>query len=320
MMIAAVALAAYCLLDVAISALVATAWRTRAVAPIDLPPRTRARRLFALRMAPAAIATLVTLAVVIPAFTIYEPVQSSEAIGPALAILVIAAVIQIAAALSSAYRRAAATSRIERQLEHCALRVDDRLAAATMIVDSAVPFVALVGLFRPRVIASASVMDCCDAAEVDTIIAHERGHLQSRDNLRQWLMSSMPDTLRWSAIHREIADAWHHASEDAADDAATGGDAEARANLAALLLKVVRLAPRCAWPDAVVSPFVEDDHGLERRVRRLLKDEREEPAPLAMVPLAAIGLLGVAVVGVLASPAAMEIVFDIFEGLVAFGR
>jgi len=320
MMIAAVGLAAYCLLDAAISTLVAIAWRSRAIAPIDLPPATRARRLFALRLLPAVIAALLTLAIVLPAFMAYEPVQSSEGIGPALVILAIAALTQLAAGASSALWRAALTFRIERQLRRCTLRVSDRDQLETVIVDSPVPFVALVGVFRPRLIASANVMDSCDAAEVGHIVAHERGHLQARDNLRRWLMSSMPDMLRWTSIDREIVDAWHHAAEDAADDAATGSDPEARADLAALLLKVVRLTPHRAWPAAIVSPFVEDDHGLERRVRRLLKEEREEPAPLALMPLAAMGCIVAASITILASPAALEVIFDVFEGLVAFGR
>ena len=40
----------------------------------------------------------------------------------------------------------------------------------------------------------------------------------------------------------------------------------ARAELAALLLKISRLAPQPVWPRAAISPFVERD-GLERRVR-----------------------------------------------------
>jgi hypothetical protein len=66
-------------------------------------------------------------------------------------------------------------------------------------------------------------------------------------------MASLPDLLRWTPMHREIVDAWHHAAEDAADDATTGGEAMARAELAALLLKVVRLAPApCGMPPSSV--------------------------------------------------------------------
>ena len=37
-----------------------------------------------------------------------------------------------------------------------------------------------------------------------TIVAHERGHLHARDNLKRWLMTCAPDVLRWTPLHREI--------------------------------------------------------------------------------------------------------------------
>jgi beta-lactamase regulating signal transducer with metallopeptidase domain len=128
----------------------------------------------------------------------------------------------------------------------------------------------MVGVFNPKLLASNSVINVCTANEIACIAGHERGHFDARDNLKRWIMASLPDMLRWTAVHREIVDAWHDAAEDAADDATTGGEAMARAELAALLLKVVRLAPAPLWKAAVVSPFVEQ-HGLERRVRRLLR-------------------------------------------------
>src|SRR5947207_1085110 len=99
MMIAAVLLAAYTLLNIALAAFVAILWRPRAVAPSDLPPAVRARRLFLLRMLPAGVSTLFTLVIVTPAFTIFEPEGLHEKMGPALAILAIAGLAQLAAAL-----------------------------------------------------------------------------------------------------------------------------------------------------------------------------------------------------------------------------
>jgi NAD-dependent dihydropyrimidine dehydrogenase PreA subunit len=155
--------------------------------------------------------------------------------------------------------------------------------------------------------------------EIARIAGHERGHLQSRDNVKRWIMSSLPDLLRWTPVHREIIEAWHHAAEDAADDASTGKDAVARAELAALLLKVARLAPHPLWQSAIVSPFVERD-GLERRVRRLIQPDLEPPAPLAIVPLITAAVMIAATLAALSSPKTMELIFDAFESLVALGR
>jgi beta-lactamase regulating signal transducer with metallopeptidase domain len=318
-MIVSVALAAYCLLDLAISAFVAILWRTRAIAPADLPPAVRARRLMLLRLVPGISATLITIAVVTPAFAIFEPHHDNEAAGPALMLLAIAGLAQLIAALTRSIRSVMLTAAVERLWLRSSSALDVGRSMPAFAIDSPSPIVALVGVFTPKLIAARSVIDACTPEEVACIVGHERGHLQSRDNMKRWVMASLPDVLSWTPIHREMIDAWHHAAEDAADDAATGGEEIARAELAALLLKVVRLAPQPQWHSAIVSPFVED-RGLERRVRRLLKPELEPPAPLAIVPMVAVTSIVIALLAALASPDALEAIFEAFESLVAFGR
>jgi len=318
-MIVTVALAAYCLLDLAISAFVAILWRTRAIAPADVPPHVRARRVMWLRLAPGISAMAITMIVVTPAFAIFEPRHTNETAGPALLALAIAAMMQIITALTRAIRSVMLTAAVERRWLHSSSTLDAGGSMRAFAIDSPSPIVALVGVFTPKLIAARSVIDACTPEEVASIVGHERGHLQSRDNLKRWVMASLPDALSWTPIHREMIGAWHHAAEDAADDAATGGEEMARAELAALLLKIVRLAPQPQWHSAIVSPFVED-RGLERRVRRLLKPELEPPAPLAVVPMVAVTTIAVAVLATLASPAALKAVFDAFERLVALGR
>jgi Zn-dependent protease with chaperone function len=316
--IAAVGLAAYALLDLLLSVLVAILWRTRAIAPSDLPPNVRARRLLQLRFVPSAGAAMITLGIITPAFAIHEPAGQDEAMGPALALLSLITLCQLGASLFVAARSAYLTQRLERNW----LRSASRLEAGDMpafVIDSPSPIVALVGVFSPKLLAARTIVDACSPAELASIIGHEQGHLQAGDNFKRWLMAALPDTLRWTPIHKEIVSAWHLAAEDAADDTATAGDATARAELAALLLKVIRLAPRPLWDVAVVSPFVEND-GLDRRVRRLLRPELEPPAPLALAPLIAIVAIVIAGVAALASGDAREAIFQALERLVAFGR
>jgi len=318
-MIASVALAAYCLLDLAISAFVAILWRTRATAPADLPPSVRARRVMLLRLVPSISATLITIAVVTPAFAIFEPHYTGEAAGPALLLLAGAALAQIVAALARSIRSLMLTAAVERQWLRGSSTLDVASSMPVFAIDAPSPIVALVGVFAPKLIAARSIIDACTPEEVACIVAHERGHLRSWDNTKRWVMASLPDALHWTPIHREMLEAWHHAAEDAADDSATGGEEVARTELAALLLKIIRLAPQPEWNSAIVSPFVED-RGLERRVRRLVRPELEPPAPLAIVPVMAVTVIAIAVVAVLASPEALEAIFEAFESLVAFGR
>jgi Zn-dependent protease with chaperone function len=270
---------------------------------------------------PASVAALISLAIVTPAFAIYEPHVHNETIGPALALLATLAIFQISASIFIAARSAFLTARIERDWLRSSSPLDAELAAGlpAFVIDAPAPILALVGVFSPKLMAARSIVSACSPSELASIVGHERGHLQAGDNVKRWLMASLPDALRWTPIHDEILTAWHHAAEDTADDAATGGDAAARAELAALLLKVVRLAPRPIWDSAIVSPFVETD-GLDRRVRRLLKRELEPPAPLAVGPMIAVATIAIGALAALSSPAALEAIFKTFERLVALGR
>jgi beta-lactamase regulating signal transducer with metallopeptidase domain len=228
---------------------------------------------------------------------------------------------QIGSALFRAAKSAWLTARIERTWLQSSSPLDHAIAGdvPSFVIDSPSPIVALVGVLSPKLMAARSIVGACTPSEIASIVGHERGHLQAGDNIKRWIMASLPDALRWTPIHHEMIAEWHSAAEDAADDVATGGDAIARAELAALLLKVVRLAPRPMWNDAIVSPFVEND-GLDRRVRRLLQPDLEPPAPLAIVPVIALGAIVLASVAAASSPAALAVIFHSLECLVALGR
>jgi Zn-dependent protease with chaperone function len=320
-MIVLVSLLAYGLLGLAISVITAIFWRTRAIAPRNLPPVARARRLLQLRLMPSAAAAAITLFVITPAFAIFEPQSGGEEVGPILQVVSVMALILIGASMAGAARSLWLTGRLERQWLRSSAPIAASRAAGlrAFAIQSPSPMVALVGVFEPKLIAARAVVEACTREEIACIVAHERGHFDARDNLKRWIMASLPDVLRWTPIHTEIVEAWHHAAEDAADDAATGGHAVARAELAALLLKIVKLAPAPPWNDAVVSPFVEHQ-GLERRVRRLLQPEIEPPAPLAILPTMAATALAIAMVSAMSSLSTLETIFHALEDLVAFGR
>jgi beta-lactamase regulating signal transducer with metallopeptidase domain len=159
-------------------------------------------------------------------------------------------------------------------------------------------------------------VEACSQQEFEVIVAHERGHLRSRDNLTRWLLVCAPDPLRWTALHRNMLDAWRHASEDAADDAATTDDAGARADLAALLVKVARLGLPGAAP-ATVSPFADPD-GLERRVRRLIATDG--PAPRHRWPYGAVALALAMAATVFTQPAVLRGIYDLLEITIQAGR
>lgn len=320
LLVISVALASYAVLSSVASLMVMAYWRT-GVAQRIASPGSRARGLVLLRALPSIAAFLVIGAIVMPAFLIFEPVRAFEAVGPAFVALAALGFLLLASGVASATRSAFATWQIERRWLRAAepLAFDPPAGVPAYAIDSFAPTIALVGVFAPKLIAARTVIDACDRHELANIVAHERGHLQSRDNLKRWLMASAPDALRWTAVHSEIANAWDDAAEDAADDEATAGQEAARVDLAALLVKVARLSARPALTTATVSPFIARDR-LERRVRRLLSATQGEPAQRAAVqPIVGAGV-GASILGMLNSPEALQTVHEMVETVVAFGR
>jgi Zn-dependent protease with chaperone function len=322
MLILTVALAAYAMLNVAASIVVALAWRSGIALAQHPSPVIRARRLLCLRASSSLGPALLTLGVVTPAFAIFEPDRPSEVVGPLVIVLALLALIQIAVSLGIALAAALRTRAAARTWLHGSvqLSLDPPAGVPAYVIDAVAPIVALVGAFRPKLVAARSVIEACTAAELAAIVAHERGHLYSRDNLKRLLLACTPDALRWTAVHQQIAAAWNDAAEDAADDAATPGDAASRVDLAALLIKIARLTPQRLWPAATVSPFVEP-HGLDRRVRRLLAGEgaatTRPHGALTSISLAA-GCA--AVTTIVTAPETLERLYRIIEAVVALGR
>ena len=314
-----VALGTYAVLSTLGSLAVAAAWRFAGMRP--LPAARRARRIVMLRLLPFAAGAIVTLGLVVPGFVMFEPARAAEVVGPALIALALAGAWLIIAAAVMAIRTAAVTMTLERAWLQSATAFDFDPPAGipAFAIDSPAPIVALVGVFSPKLLAARAVIEACSREELANIVAHELGHFRSMDNLKRWLMSCAPDALRWSPVHREMIAAWCDAAEDAADDAATAGEEIARADLAALLVKVTRMTPT-AWSTAAVSPFVDAD-GLERRVRRLLEREPLQPASsgINLLPIGA-GVFALPMLAVLSSPAALKLVYEVVESVITFAR
>ena len=320
LLIASVALASYAALNLAMAFVVAAVWRWSDTNRIGMSPAARARQLVWLRACPSVGAAFITITVITPAFAIFEPERASEMAGPVVIVLAALALLQIGVSVLVALATLARTRAVAGAWLQSArpLDVNPPAGIPAYTIESLTPVVALVGVFTPKLIAARTVIDSCTTEELAAIVAHERGHLQARDNLKRWLMACAPDALRWTPWHRDIAAAWHDAAEDAADDAATRGDERARVNLAALLVKIARLTPEPSWPAATVSPFVEKC-GVDRRVRRLLTSGERNSTPSRWWPIAAIALLGATLAGVI-SPAAFEQIYLLVETVIAFGR
>jgi Zn-dependent protease with chaperone function len=262
-------LAAYGLVSLALSALVTIAWRAGLAQRCQRPDE-----LLALRLLPSAGALLIVLTVVLPAFVRYEPPQETENVGLLTAALAAGAAMLLGAGIGRGWRAWRSTRRLlrgaarrERRIDGDGRRID--------IVETAAPIVAVVGTWRPCIMAARSVLRACDADEFRQVLAHEAAHVAAGDNLKLLLLVACPDVLAWLPVGTAIAARWRIATEYAADERAAGADARRRVDLASALVKVARLTARAPVPQPALSLSVAADD-VEGRVRRLLAPPRGE--------------------------------------------
>jgi hypothetical protein len=244
----------------------------------------RARRLLAVRLAPAASSLTLAAALFLPAHAWLEPARADERIGfvpLGLAALGLAL-------LLSGLRRAVG-----------ALRATARLAAiagasTSMPRDGGAPLqevqglrgITLAGIVRPRILIGSRARQVLTSAELDLAIAHECAHLRARDNLWRVLVHCAPDCLGWSRQARRLERLWDGEAECLADAAAAAGSRVRATRLAAALVKVARLG---AAERALAPRWSHFHHPLllETRVRLLISEVRLPPAPVNGVRAAA---------------------------------
>ncbi|MHB8475874.1 MAG: M56 family metallopeptidase [Steroidobacteraceae bacterium] len=279
------------------------------------PARTRATSgdLLTLRLLPSAGALFLTMAVVLPAFLSREPNRAAEPVGPLLAGLAVFALLVIGAGLLRGWRAWVAAAALlrscgpaNRRCVMAGLKVD--------IVDVAEPMVAVIGAWRPRIVAAKRVLAACSREEFRQVIGHEAAHMAARDNLKLLLLLACPDALAWMPAGGALTARWRAAAELEADALATGADRCKRVALASALLKVARLSAGAQRELAMLMMSVALDD-VEGRVRRLLGPSAAATRTFRMRILISSAL-----------PAAVAVmplygfVQELVEALVAFGR
>jgi len=255
------------------TALLSAAWRFLFGRAEDMRPRSRATLIFALRAFPVGAAILFVLGFVIPAFVIYEPIESGETIGfKQIAVLAVGVVGVVAAAFrvfASWWR----TRRLVADWLARSERVDiSGIDVPAFRLTHEFPVFAVVGVFRPRLFIAEQVLAELDVREIDAVVQHEVGHLDTSDNLRRLTMQLCGDLLV-VPIGRSLDRDWTTASEIAADEFAvrTGGR-ESALSLASALIKIARLIPANRITIMPTGSFaVQDDSELlSSRIQRLV--------------------------------------------------
>jgi Zn-dependent protease with chaperone function len=288
-----VTLATFAAVSTAAAAGVALFWPGLAASLSRLSAATRARLLVVLRLAPVAVA-LLACAVTLLAFLRHEPHATVETPGD---ILIAGAAAGIGLAVMGLWRlivRCRATFRFRRMAARTATRVT--IPGASLPVwrlDAAFPLVALAGIWRPHVLIARCVLEQVPDNELQVILKHEIAHARRHDNLVRLLLTGLPDVLSLIQQRVGIERAWHETAEDAADDLATGDDAQRRVCLAAGLVQVARMAGGQVAPAVPLFAFHEGE-SVARRVRRLLDAAQPRSIPPILLVLMTVALTSTA--------------------------
>ncbi|HVF42345.1 MAG TPA: M56 family metallopeptidase [Pyrinomonadaceae bacterium] len=268
------ALAALLAVNAFASALAALAWRAMRARAAVMRADARARLLFTLRILPPALAAVFVFALVVPAYVLLEPPHTGETVSPKLLLFAAAS----AAGVLLALWRVAGTWRVTRKFEREWMsRAEpvsvEGMEAPAYRIRHRFPVIAVVGVLRPRLFIASQIFDELTPEELRAALAHERGHVEARDNLKRALLRASDDALLVAPLGRALARTWRKDSEMAADEFAASESPCAALNLASAIVKISRMIPAGARPTLPAGAHLlgEDEDGLSKRVRHLLK-------------------------------------------------
>jgi len=234
-----------------------------------------------LRLLPAAVSLVAVIVVFLPSYWTYEPRDYDEGFNFTLVAVAFVAFTLVARAVArgaAAWVRASNRARAWLQNAQPLTRPGTPLPA--FAVEAEAPFVALVGVLRPRLFITRSVVDALTEEELAAGLGHEVGHWRALDNLKRLAMRMAPDFLA-GTVARDLEQRWASSAEHWADrhacEAKTVVDrGRARCALASAIVKVARMAPAMVMTEPI-STLV-DGGDIALRVRTLL-DDAVPPAP-----------------------------------------
>ncbi len=307
--LAVVVLTSFAVANLAVSAIVP--WLVDRIRAVE--PALRADALRRIRLLPVALA-LAAGGWMALSFVIFEPRIDQESMGRVLIGSALAGALILGWSGARAVWLLGTSWRTLRRVLASATPIAiDGVSTPTVVVSSDFPIVAVVGFARQRLVIARSVLDACPSDELRAIIAHETSHIRRRDNISRVLMAVAPDVLGWLPASRHIADAWHEAVEDAADDNAEAIGPAGRLLLAEALLRIARLAPRGTAPIVLPSSALYRGEDLGRRIHRLLAPRQAVVARAPALPRQIAVTLFIA-----ASLLALHAIHELVEAAVAF--
>jgi Zn-dependent protease with chaperone function len=265
------------------------------VAPMRAP--RSAAQLLVVRLLPAVLSTVFVAVIFLPSYWVFEPrdfVEGFDLTLTAFAVAALAVIVTAAARGTRAWRRASLRARVwsgaaaPLSIAQC--------ETPAFEVDANEPMMALVGLFRPRLIVTRGLVEALTPEEIAAGAAHEAAHGRTRDNLARLAMRFAPDLLHWTRTARRLERRWAAAAEYRADAAASiAGGRVARLALASALVKTARLMPAITPMEEPISTLVGGGE-IAVRVERLIDDHGAGESPNRRRPCAGAIVLAAAAI------------------------
>jgi len=232
---------------------------------------------FGLRLLPAVSAAAFAAIVFAPSYWRYEPRDFVEGFDVSLSALAAVALVVLGAGAVrgiAAWRRAKRRSRLWMRTA-CPVDLGTARVPA-FAVEASAPIMALVGVWRPRLLVTRGLLDALTEQELAASVAHELGHFRAWDNLKRLAMGAAPDLLTGTGIARAIERRWASTAELAADRLCGAETPAVRCALASALVKVARLTPPPPAPAEPISTLVGGGE-IAARVQILLDDRADPP-------------------------------------------
>jgi hypothetical protein len=232
---------------------------------------------FTLRILPAVLAASFVALVFVPSYWRYEPRETAEGFDITLMACALAALLMLAAAGARGVAAWWRANRRTRLWMRTSRPIDLGTTLPAFAVDAEQAVMALVGVFRPRLLVTRGLIDALTDEELAASVAHELGHSRAWDNLKRLAMRAAPDVLAATDTARAIERRWASAAEHDADRMCGRASAATRCALASALVKVARLTP----PEPIIAEPISTLIGggeIASRVRVLLDDGTAAPA------------------------------------------
>lgn len=306
--------ASFFLIHLALGATVLRIYGSAIRRTASLRPRQAAWILFLLRLLPSIASMGIVLFLCVPSYLRYEQNRSTEPIGLlcevfaslGLTLWLLSCIRAVRAlvqtwSFSRSCRTPVQLAGPDSLLKDQAFLIEDRLDYG--------PAMALVGIYRPKLLLSHQVLDTLTPEQLEAALSHESAHRRSCDNLKWLLLALTPDLFPFVRSLRHLDGYLAQAIELAADDDAIAGREDRSVALAEAILQVARLhCHGVAVP--LASPLTTADRDLAFRVERLLAPVRTRSS---FPSLSLIGTIGLA--ALLSLPALCGALHPLHEAL-----